>query len=125
MHRSSNCCKDIRRNLRSTSVSKGSVIHSWRVILALLVIPFPGRDTDLGLGGSCLMSAEVARSRAASLRLANAERRRLSDPGRVFVADGRDVCRVDAGSLSSRFLLRGSAQVVEGVAVQSYAASWV
>ena len=83
VHRSSNCCKDIPRNLRSTSVSKGSVIQSRRVILAKFVIPFPGRDPDLGLdpgrGGSSLdpglvgsgsMSLDFAHRLAASLLLA-------------------------------------------------------
>ena len=86
VHRSSNCCKDIPRNLRSTSVSKGSVIHSRRVILALFAIPLPGRDPDLGLdpsrvggGGSSLdlglvgpgsMPLDLARRLAASLLLA-------------------------------------------------------
>ncbi len=53
VHQSSNCCKDMLRNLRSTSVSKGRVIQSRRVILALFNIPFPGRNQDLRLGLSC------------------------------------------------------------------------
>ena len=83
VHHSSNCCKDIPRNLRSTSVSKGSVIQSQRVILALFVTPLPGRDPDLGLdpgrGGSSpdlgflgpgSMPLDSARRLAASLLLA-------------------------------------------------------
>ncbi len=42
VHQSSNCCKDMPRNLLSTSVSSGRVIQSWSVILALFNIPFPG-----------------------------------------------------------------------------------
>ena len=49
VHRSSNCCKDIPRNLRSISVSKGRVIQSGHVILAVFSIPFPGLDPGLRL----------------------------------------------------------------------------
>jgi hypothetical protein len=66
------------RNLRSTSVSRGSVVQFRRVILALFNIPFPGRDPDLHLGLSDSSAGDVARRSAASLRLAVAERCRLS-----------------------------------------------
>ncbi len=108
VHQSSNCCKDMLRNLRSTSVSKGSVIQSRRVILALFNIPFPGRNQDLRLGLSDSSAGDVARRSAASLRLAVAERCCLSDPGLVSVV-GRCVIRhVVVGSLHSRFCLRCS-----------------
>jgi hypothetical protein len=97
------------RNLRSTSVSRGSVIQFRRVILALFNIPFLGRDPDLHLGLSDSSAGAVARRFAASLRLAVAERCRLSVPGLVSVVGRRVVRHVVVGSLPSRFRLRCSA----------------
>ena len=119
VHRSSNCCKDIPRNLRSTSVSKGSVIHSRYVVLALFSIPFPGLDPDLGLGLSCRRPVGLARCLAASFRLVVAERCRASEPDLLHVFGCPDAQYDVAGSLSSHFRLRDSAQAVEGVAVPS------
>lgn len=94
------------------------MIQSRRVILALFLIPFPGRDPDLGLGLSNSRVDGLARSLAASLRLAVVKRCRASEPDRfsaVGCFDGRSVV---AGSYSLLFLLRGSAQAVEGAATE-------
>ena len=111
VHRSSNCCKDIPRNLRSTSVSKGSVIHSWHVILAVFSIPFPGLDPGLGfvLSSRGLLGPPHDCCLAAIVRLAVAERRRALDPGLLPVFGCRDGRHGAVGSHSSRFRLRDSA----------------
>ena len=137
VHRSSNCCKDIPRNLRSTSVSKGSVNQSRHVILAVFSNPFPGHEPGLGLGlvlssrGS--LGLPPSPCLVAIFRLAVAERCRASEPGLlsdfgcrpgrhdVAASHGR---HHGAASHSARFRLRDSAQAVEGVAVQS-SSLWV
>ena len=118
VHRSSNCCKDIPRNLRSTSVSRGSVIQSRFVILALFRIPFPGLDPDLGLGCHGWGRHGLAPSLAAAFRRVVAEPCRASEPDLLPVLGCFDSRHVAVGSRSSNFRLRESAQVVEGVAVQ-------
>ena len=123
MHRSSNCCKDIPRNLRSTSVSKGSVIQSRFVILALFSIPFPGLDPDRGRGLSSWGLLRSAPCLAASFRLVVAERRRASEPDLLPAFDCCDGRHDAADSHSSRFRLRDSAQAAGGVAVRW--SSWV
>jgi hypothetical protein len=99
-------------------VSKGSVIQSRRVILALLNIPFPGRDPDLRLGVSDASAGDVARRPSVSMRLRVAERCLLSHPGLVSVVVRRVVRHIVAGLQSSRSRLRCSAQAVVGVAFQ-------
>ncbi len=111
VHRSSNCCKDIPRNLRSTSVFKGSVINFRYVILAVFSIPFPGLDPVLGLvlPSRGLLGLPPLPCLAATFRLAVAERRRASEPGLLPVFGCRAAGHHAAASHSSRFRLRDSA----------------
>ncbi len=103
---------------RSTSVSIGSIVQSWYVILEAYVIPFPCREPDLGGFHRLIRVADAPRSLADCLLVAVSWRLRLLFPG-LFSVDCLPDC--DSASLSARCRFRCFGLTVSGVAMQTSA----